>query len=57
MVEVEIYKSIREVGKNYGGRGVNKKLSPQKQRIANEIRTTRKCPTARFAKKKIFGAR
>lgn len=42
MVEVEIYKSIREVGKNYGGRGVNKKLSPQKQRIANEIRTTRK---------------
>jgi hypothetical protein len=42
MVEVEIYNSIREVGKNYGGRGVNKKLSPQKQRIANEIRTTRK---------------
>lgn len=42
MVEVEIYKSIREVGKSYGGRGVNKSLSPKKQRIANQIRTARK---------------
>lgn len=41
-IEVEYYQSIREVGKNFGGRGVNKKLSPQKQRQANEIRTTRK---------------
>lgn len=42
MVEVEIYKSIREVGKGYGGRGVNKNLSPAKQRKANAIRTARK---------------
>lgn len=42
MVEVEIYKSIREVGKQYSGRGVNKSLSPAKQRAANAIRTTRK---------------
>lgn len=41
-IEVEFYKSIREVGKNYGGRGVNRKLTPAKQKIANEIRTTRK---------------
>lgn len=42
MVEVEIYNSIKQVGKNYGGRGVNKKLSPKKQRAANELRTIRK---------------
>lgn len=41
-VEVEIYNSIREVGKRYGGRGINKSISPEKQRLANEIRTTRK---------------
>lgn len=38
-VEIEFYKSIREIGKNYGGRGVNKSLSPQKQKDANIIRT------------------
>lgn len=42
MVEVEIYNSIREVGKSYGGRGVSKTLSRAKQKIANQIRTTRK---------------
>lgn len=42
MVEVEIYNSIREVGKQYGGRGVNKSLTPQKQRAANAIRNARK---------------
>ena len=42
MVEVEIYNSIREVGKQYSGRGVNKMLSPAKQRVANEIRTIQK---------------
>lgn len=41
-VEVEIYNSFREVGKSYGGRGVNRSLSPEKQRKANEIRTVRK---------------
>lgn len=41
-VEVEIYNSIREVGKNYGGRSINRKLTPAKQKAANEIRTMRK---------------
>lgn len=41
-VEVEYYRSYREVGKNYGGRGINRNLSPAKQKAANEIRTTRK---------------
>lgn len=42
MVEVEIYNSIRQIGKNYGGRRTNKRLSPKKQRIANQIRAIRK---------------
>lgn len=42
LVEVEYYNSIKQVGKNYGGRGVNKKLSPKKQKAANELRTIRK---------------
>lgn len=41
-VEVEVYNSIRKVGQSYGGRGVNRSLSREKQRKANEIRTARK---------------
>lgn len=40
-VEVEIYNSYREVGKSYGGRGVNRSLSSEKQRKANELRAVR----------------
>ena len=41
-VEVEVYNSIRKVGKQYGGRSVNRSLSPARQKAANQIRTTRK---------------
>lgn len=40
-VEVEYYSSIRKVGKNYGGRGVNRNLTPAKQKAANEIRAVK----------------
>ena len=40
-VEVEVYNSIRKVGKTYGGRGVNKALTPAKQKRANQLRTER----------------
>lgn len=42
MIEIEYYQSIRKVGKYYGGRSVNRGLSREKQRKANQIRTTRK---------------
>lgn len=41
-IEIEYYQSIRRIGKYYGGRGINRKLSSAKQKAANEIRTTRK---------------
>lgn len=37
-IEYEYYNSVRKVGKNYGGRGVNKNLSSAKQKAANEQR-------------------
>lgn len=41
-IEIEYYHTIRKPGKKYGGRGVNRSLTPAKQKIANEKRTTRK---------------
>lgn len=41
-IEIEIYQTIRNPGKNYGGRGINRNLTKQKQKTANEIRTTKK---------------
>lgn len=38
MVEKEYYRSIKKVGKNYGGRSKNRSLSPQKQKTLNNIR-------------------
>lgn len=40
--EVEVYSCFREVGKNYGGRGVNRSLTSEKQKAANAIRNTKK---------------
>lgn len=42
MIEIEYYKSIRKPGKYYGGRGVRKGLSAEKQKKANKIRTQKK---------------
>lgn len=41
-IEIEVYHTIRKPGKNYGGRGVNRNLSTEKQKIANKKRTTKK---------------
>ena len=41
MMEVEVYNSIKKVGKNYGGRKTTRKLSAKKQRIANQLRAVR----------------
>ena len=41
-IEVEIYQSIRKVGKSYGGRGINRGLSSAKQKEANNRRAVMK---------------
>lgn len=41
-IEIEYYWSIRPVGKKFAGRGINKNLSPEKQKKANQIRTMKK---------------
>ena len=41
-IEIEYYQSIKRIGKYYGGRGINKKLSSAKQKVANALRTIRK---------------
>jgi hypothetical protein len=42
MIEVEYYKSFRQVGKNYGGRRINNhSLTPEKQKLANKIRAVK----------------
>lgn len=41
-IEIEYYHTIRKPGKYYGGRGLNRNLTKEKQRKANEMRTTRK---------------
>lgn len=38
MVEYEYYRSIKKIGKNYGGRSTRRGVSPQKQKILNNIR-------------------
>ncbi len=40
--EIEYYWSIRPVGKKYSGRGINRNLTSEKQKIANNLRTARK---------------
>ena len=41
-IEIEYYKSIKKVGKNYGGRQPKKSKTGSKQKLANQIRTTMK---------------
>lgn len=38
LTEVEVYKSFRKIGKNYGGRKINQSLTPEKQKKANKLR-------------------
>lgn len=40
MIEYEFYKSVRQIGKNYGGRRIsNHSLTPEKQKLANKLRS------------------
>lgn len=41
-IEIEYYRSFKKVGKYYGGRGVNRNLSSEKQRAANRVRNKMK---------------
>lgn len=41
-IEVEYYRSLKKIGKYYGGRGVNRGLSSEKQKKANQQRNKMK---------------